>query len=199
MKIAPVADVKSKFSAYLKESQKGPVIVTKNGTPVAAILAITDEQQLLRLLLDYAPKFAVDLTRILKSRGLVTALELLKEEITATNHIAIHLEIDKPTADRLSQSAQEVLLSLVVEAVTNTANHAQANHLYIRLYQREQHALVEVEDDGIGFDVASVEADQPDAKVYVDQRAAIINGETTIQSAPGEGTKVTLSIPVEGA
>src|ERR1700722_3309145 len=57
MKIASVADVKARLSAYLKESQNGPVIVTKNGKAVAVLLAVTDEDELERLVLAYSPKF----------------------------------------------------------------------------------------------------------------------------------------------
>jgi len=57
MKIASVADVKARLSAYLKESQDGPVIVTKNGKAVAVLLAVTDEDELERLVLAYSPKF----------------------------------------------------------------------------------------------------------------------------------------------
>lgn len=57
MKIASVADVKAQLSAYLKESQQGPVVVTRNGKPVAVLLAVTDEDELERLLLAHSPKF----------------------------------------------------------------------------------------------------------------------------------------------
>jgi prevent-host-death family protein len=57
MKIASVADVKARFSAYLKESQEGPVIVTRNGKAVAVLLAVTDEEELERLVLAHSPKF----------------------------------------------------------------------------------------------------------------------------------------------
>ena len=57
MKIAPVADVKSRFSAYLKASEEGPVIVTRNGKPVAVLLSMEDEDELERLILAYSPKF----------------------------------------------------------------------------------------------------------------------------------------------
>jgi prevent-host-death family protein len=57
MKIAPVADVKARLSAYLKESQEGPVVVTRNGKAVAVLLAVTDEDELERLLLAHSPKF----------------------------------------------------------------------------------------------------------------------------------------------
>jgi prevent-host-death family protein len=57
MRTASVADVKARLSAYLKESQQGPVIVTRNGKPVAVLLAVTDEDELERLVLAHSPKF----------------------------------------------------------------------------------------------------------------------------------------------
>ncbi len=57
MKIASVADVKARLSAYLKESQEGPVIVTRNGKAVGVLLAVTDEDELERLVLAHSPKF----------------------------------------------------------------------------------------------------------------------------------------------
>ena len=57
MKIASVADVKAKFSGFLKASEQGPVIVTKNGKPVALLLSVTDEDEIERLILAYSPKF----------------------------------------------------------------------------------------------------------------------------------------------
>src|SRR6266699_2767288 len=57
MKIASVADVKARLSAFLKESQEGPVIITRNGKAVAVLLAITDEDELERLVLAHSPRF----------------------------------------------------------------------------------------------------------------------------------------------
>ena len=57
MRIASVADVKAKFSSYLKASEQGPVVVTKNGRPVAMLLSIKDEDEIERMLLAHSPKF----------------------------------------------------------------------------------------------------------------------------------------------
>jgi prevent-host-death family protein len=57
MKIASVANVKARLSAYLKESEQGPVVVTRNGKAVAVLLAVTDDDELERLLLGHSPKF----------------------------------------------------------------------------------------------------------------------------------------------
>jgi prevent-host-death family protein len=56
MKVASIADVKAHFSAYLKSSKKGPVIVTRNGRPVAVLLAAGDEEALERLIMAHSPK-----------------------------------------------------------------------------------------------------------------------------------------------
>lgn len=57
MKIAPVAEMKAQFSAYLKASQEGPIVVTRNGKPVAVLIWVDDEEELERLVLAYTPKF----------------------------------------------------------------------------------------------------------------------------------------------
>jgi prevent-host-death family protein len=57
MKIASIADVKAKFSGYVKASEQGPVVVTKNGKPVAVIISIKDEDEIERLVLAHSPKF----------------------------------------------------------------------------------------------------------------------------------------------
>ena len=56
MKIASVADVKAHFSAYVKASEQGPVVVTRNGKPVAVLLAVSDEDDVERLVLAHSPR-----------------------------------------------------------------------------------------------------------------------------------------------
>lgn len=57
MKFAPVTDVKAKFSSYLKASEEEPVVITKNGRPMAVLLPLEDEEALERLLLEHSSKF----------------------------------------------------------------------------------------------------------------------------------------------
>lgn len=57
MKIAPLAEVKDRFSAYIDESHESPIIVTRNGRPVAMIIAIEDEDDLDSLLLVHDQRF----------------------------------------------------------------------------------------------------------------------------------------------
>ncbi len=57
MKIAPVADVKARFSSYLRQCADGPIIVTKNGRPTAVLVAVSDGEELERFVLAHTPKF----------------------------------------------------------------------------------------------------------------------------------------------
>jgi len=57
MKIASVADVKARFSEFLKATKQGPVVVTRNGKPAAVLLSVDDEDEIERLTLAYSPKF----------------------------------------------------------------------------------------------------------------------------------------------
>ncbi|HSB72643.1 MAG TPA: type II toxin-antitoxin system Phd/YefM family antitoxin [Candidatus Methylomirabilis sp.] len=58
MRIAPVADVKARLSAYLDQCEKeGPVVITRNGRPVAVLLAPVDDDDLEALLLARSPRF----------------------------------------------------------------------------------------------------------------------------------------------
>jgi prevent-host-death family protein len=71
MKIAPLADVKARLSAYLDQAQtEGPIIITRNGKAAALLLAPKDDDDLERLILAHSPRFRAILE---KSRQSVRA------------------------------------------------------------------------------------------------------------------------------
>ena len=58
MRIAPLADVKARLSAYVDEAgTTGPIVITRRGRPVAVLLAMQDEDEIERTILAYSPKF----------------------------------------------------------------------------------------------------------------------------------------------
>lgn len=56
MRIAPVAEIKAQLSAFIKASEESPVVVTKNGKPVAVLIGTSDEDEIERLLLAHSKK-----------------------------------------------------------------------------------------------------------------------------------------------
>lgn len=64
MRIAPIADVKARLSAYLDEcGAEGPIVITRNGKAVAVLLAPRDDDDLERLMLGRSPRFQALLNR----------------------------------------------------------------------------------------------------------------------------------------
>jgi prevent-host-death family protein len=57
MRIAPVAEVKARLSHYLDAAQDGPVVVTRNGRPVAVLAAVPEPEDLERFVLAHTPRF----------------------------------------------------------------------------------------------------------------------------------------------
>ncbi len=86
MKIAPLAEVKDHFSAYVDESRESPIVVTRNGRPVAMLISIEDEDDLDSLLLVHNPRF-LQLLEAARERVRVTGgvpLAEFRRRLTAT-------------------------------------------------------------------------------------------------------------------
>ena len=85
MNIASVANVKARLSAFIKESKEGPVIITRNGHAVAALVPVTDDEDLERLILAYTPKF----------RRLIEAADKRVQETGGIKHEDFWLSVDE--------------------------------------------------------------------------------------------------------
>jgi prevent-host-death family protein len=77
MRIASVADVKAKLSAYVKASERGPVVITRNGKAVAALVSVSDEDEIERLLMGHSPRLRTLLSR---ARGRIRSGKRLSHE-----------------------------------------------------------------------------------------------------------------------
>jgi prevent-host-death family protein len=98
MRIAPLADVKARLSAYLDEcGEEGPVVITRNGKAVAVLLAPYDDDDLEQLLLSRSPRFQALLNR---SRESIQEGKGLSEE-------DFWKAVRKRTRERKSQSAKD--------------------------------------------------------------------------------------------
>lgn len=139
---------------------------------------------------------------VLETQGLAAALQLFTERHQVGSPTQIHLHVDRPLG-RYAARVESTVFSIVQEAVNNALKHAQAGHIWVRLGQREDKLVVEVEDDGVGFDVAKVlqgyESRESFGLLNMRERAEIVGGELTMVSAVGQGTTVMLRIPARPA
>ena len=138
---------------------------------------------------------------ILESQGLTAALKAMSDKMRETFSQAVIIDVSEQVEQQLDISKQGVIFYIIEEAVTNARKHANANNIWVRLRMVETGvAVLEIEDDGIGFDVASVnkayEKRSSLGMVNLRERAELVNGLLNIQSAPGKGTKVSVYLPL---
>jgi signal transduction histidine kinase len=136
---------------------------------------------------------------ILESQGLVMALKQLVEKVSETHRQNVILEAE-PEADRvLDKGKQGVVFYIAEEAVNNAVKHAEAEHIWVRLHPGDDLITLEIEDDGVGFNVGAVDRDYAQrgslGMVNMRERTELINGLFRIESREGEGTCVVVNIP----
>ena len=84
------------------------------------------------------------------------------------------------------------------EALTNVARHAHAAEATVRLSTHRQTLLIEVEDQGSGFDVESVlMASETSGLAGMRERAILLDGRLTVDSQPGAGTRLTAELGID--
>jgi two-component system, NarL family, sensor histidine kinase UhpB len=104
--------------------------------------------------------------------------------------------------ERLSSEMETVLYRIVQEALTNVARHAHASKATITM--KEEHSAVDVviQDNGSGFTAGTLEEKPADGQehgwglVGMYERAKLLEGELTIDSAPGKGTTIHAKLPL---
>lgn len=141
---------------------------------------------------------------ILESQGLVPALQRYVEQLRQSEPFLVHFaggfdrQVDRQVAG--------AIFAIVQEAVNNTRKHAKAGNLWIQIAEAGEHLVVNVEDDGLGFDLAAVEREYEKQDSFgllnMRERAALIEGALSIESSevmPEQGTIVTLRVPLSRA
>lgn len=123
--------------------------------------------------------------------GLAGVLVVRLKEWTRGSKLAVHFS--EQLADARPPFRIETAAYRVAEAaVENVARHAHARNLHVALRQVNEELHLHVEDDGVGFDVASASRM---GITLMEQRTALLGGKLQIVSKPGHGTRVTAVFP----
>jgi signal transduction histidine kinase len=138
---------------------------------------------------------------ILESQGLTAALDAMAEKMRETFAQNVIVNVDENVLEDMEMGKQGVIFYIIEEASNNARKHANALHIWVRLRSFEKGiALLEIEDDGLGFDVEAVNKsyDQRGSlgMINLRERTELVNGLLTIDSAPGRGTRIQVYIPL---
>jgi signal transduction histidine kinase len=138
---------------------------------------------------------------VLESQGLIAALESMAEKMRETYGQNVIIQADPNLVEELEMGKQAVIFYIAEEAVNNARKHAQAKHIWVRLNLfREDLGVLEIEDDGVGFDLGEVNDSYENrgslGMINLRERAELINGVLNIDSSLGRGTRIQLAIPL---
>ena len=89
------------------------------------------------------------------------------------------------------------LFRISQEALINIVKHAKAKHAFVNVTQDKDDIILEILDDGIGFDMKSLNSANKATwgLLGMQERAALLGGNFSVDSALGKGTKLRISIP----
>ncbi len=137
--------------------------------------------------------------RILDDLGLLPALEWMTEDLVKSCGIDAHVEV-VGSEWSLPAEVQLLLFCIAQEALSNIRRHAEASRASITVEFSDDNIVLTVNDNGKGFELPQRIGDLASAGKLglagMQERARLIRGRLTLQSALGKGTTVTVEVPL---
>lgn len=149
--------------------------------------------------IDNLRSFVDGLRPLTTTQDLEQGIQKQIEELNLEALLNVHLDFALPAHLQCNPNRIAHILAIVREALSNTARHAHARHVSIHVRADEAHRqlVLTVKDDGRGFAPQQVERGYGLRNMY--DRAHLLGGQLTLETAPGQGTTVILRAPLEKA
>jgi PAS domain S-box-containing protein len=163
--------------------------------PAAAVSRLDAMLEMLDASVAATRRIAADLRPlVLDDLGLVPAVEWLVQNFTERTGVACSLEADEEM--ELGEPYATAVFRIVQESLANVGKHAHATQVTVALVRTEAAIVLEVRDDGVGFDPAAPRKPASLGLTGLRERAQLTSGRVDIQSRPGGGTRGRAVIPV---
>lgn len=149
-------------------------------------------QEVRKIIFDLRPMALDDL-------GLVPALRRYLEGLEEREGLVVNLAVFGQEV-RLASAVEVGLFRIIQEALHNVSKHARAASARVILTYGQEQLLLSVRDDGRGFDLREVErggrAGGHFGLISMRERAELLGGRFEVKSAPGQGTRITVAVPI---
>jgi signal transduction histidine kinase len=135
---------------------------------------------------------------MLDELGLLAALRWQMDRFEAQTGIHVrfhHADLDR----RFGAAAEITAFRIVQEALTNVARHAGVSHVNVDVWASAGSLGARIEDEGRGFDVEAALGARSSGLEGMRERSRLAGGRLTIESAPGEGTSLSVELPLDQA
>ena len=171
----------------------------KSDPSPAVLLAIRKMQSLSELVettIQSTRRLALELRPdVLDNLGLVAALEWQAHEFQSRTGITCLLQ-SQVEALAIDSQRSTAVFRIFQEALTNISRHAQATRIEICLLKREEVVVLEIRDNGRGINQSDILGMRSLGIIGMRERAMYLGGEVRIVGKPGEGTTVTVEMPL---
>jgi signal transduction histidine kinase len=139
---------------------------------------------------------------MLDDLGLLPAIRWYATRRLGSRGVAVHCEFpDRPL--ELSPEVRTAVFRVVREALSNIERHADAETVLVACTAADDRLTIEVEDDGVGFDPAAVQHPAQTGRglglLGMRERLALLGGACAVESQPGRGTTVVVTVPLAEA
>lgn len=135
----------------------------------------------------------------LEERTMSAAIQDHVARFTRATAIPCHLTLDLPREAALSSAVVEHAERIIGETFANITRHAQANNVWFAVTQTPEGLLIDVRDDGRGFDVETANRQGHYGLQGMRERARLVGGLFAVCSEPGKGTRLSVTLPLEPA
>ena len=136
---------------------------------------------------------------LLEQKGLLEALRWYGQQYLQPTAAELHVSGGQ-CAPLLSTVTRLTLYRIGQEAISNAARHSGARNVWLTIGCRDNLLILSIRDDGCGFDTAETLAHPQEMKglglLSMQERASLLGGALTIESAPARGTTVQLCVPL---
>jgi signal transduction histidine kinase len=129
---------------------------------------------------------------ILKQDGLASALQARLEAVES--RVGLETELRADGDGRLAPDIEEGLYRIALEALNNALRHAHASRVIVSLHRNNRTVAMEIADDGVGFDPTRARERGGFGLRGMEERAARMGGQLTVQSIPGNGTTIRVEV-----
>ena len=126
--------------------------------------------------------------------GLTGAVSEAAEQVATALGIPVHVELEVGV-DRLPETVEVVTLRIIQEALQNARKHGQPSEIRVRMARDTTGWVVEVRDDGRGFDEPPMSGRRHFGLQFMRERAELIGAQFEVRSSPNLGTAVRMTIP----
>jgi signal transduction histidine kinase len=131
---------------------------------------------------------------LLDDLGLVAALEWLASDFQQRSGVECVVALDEEI--ELDAARSTALFRICQESLTNVARHARATRVRISLHASNSNAVLSIVDNGKGAAAEEIAHRGSFGIIGMTERARALGGHVTIDGAPGEGTRVKVTLPL---